>query len=296
MYVITGASGHTGKNIAHHLLDAGKQVKVISRSAANVADLVQKGAVTAIGDLQDTYFLTEAFRGATAVYTMIPPNFGAPDWRIYIVQTAFSIASAVRASKVQYVVNLSSQGAHLPEGAGPVSGLFYMEQMLNSIPNLRVKHLRPGFFMENFLAYAGMMKHMDIMGTSLKSDLRMPYVHTNDIGSVGASTLLSLDFEGHSVQFIHGAADLTMAEATAIIGKAIGKPNLPYIVFSREDELQGGLQNGLPLTIAEGYGELWNAINFLPYQAGGERNANTTTPTTLEWFAENEFKQAIEQM
>lgn len=75
MYIITGATGHTGKRIAENLLAAGHSVKVISRSTEKVAELVAKGAVAAIGDLADADFLTQAFKGATAVYLMIPPKW-----------------------------------------------------------------------------------------------------------------------------------------------------------------------------------------------------------------------------
>ncbi len=292
MYVITGASGHTGKKIAHTLLDAGKSVKVISRNAENIADLVAKGAVPAIGDLHDAAFLTEAFQDATAVYTLIPPNWATTDWRKFQVQTAFAIASAIQAAGVKYVVNLSSQGAQLPEGAGPVSGLYYLEQMLNSIPGLQVKHLRPGFFMQNFLAFAGMIKHMNLYGSSLSPDLKIPVVHTNDIAEVAAAQLLALDFTGNSTHFIAGAADLNMKEVTAILGKAIGNPALPYVQFSPEDELQSTIQNGIQRTIAEGYRDLYAALNSGDYQEGYVRDAGATTPTTFEWFAENEFKAA----
>lgn len=289
MYVITGASGNTGKLIAKTLLEAGKEVKVISRNPDHVADLVALGATAAIGNLHDATFLTEAFRGAKAVYTLIPPVWDVANWRQYQTQVGFAIASAIQATGVPYVVNLSSQGAHLPEGAGPVSGLFYVEQMLNSIPNLNVKHLRPGFFMQNFVNYKGMIQHLNLFGTSLKSDLKLPIVHVRDIAAVAAEELLSLDFKGSSVRFVAGATDYSMSEATAILGKAIGKADLPYVQFSPEDELQGALQNGLAPAIAEGYRDLYHALNYGEYQAGYVRNADSTTPTTLEWFAEKEF-------
>ena len=83
MYVITGATGHTGKRISENLLAAGKSVKVIGRSADKLADLATKGATPAVGDLHDTDFLTAAFQGATAVYLMIPPKFDTADWPAY---------------------------------------------------------------------------------------------------------------------------------------------------------------------------------------------------------------------
>lgn len=293
MYVITAASGNTGKEIAEALLSAGKQVKVISRKAENVAALVKKGAIAAIGNVNDVAFLTETFKGATAVYTLTPPNFATNDWRKHIVEIGNAYALALAASGVKYVVNLSSQGAHLPEGAGPVSGLYYVEQALNGVPGLNVKHLRPSFFFSNLYGSIGMIKHSGINGASLNASLKMPMVHTKDIAVKAVETLLSLDFQGNSVAFVAGARDYSMEEVTAALGKTIGKNDLPYITFSREDEYNGMLQAGLTPSISHGYSELYNALNHLDYLGGGfERSAENTTPTTLEDFLQHEFVYA----
>jgi uncharacterized protein YbjT (DUF2867 family) len=293
MYVITAASGNTGKEIAEALLSAGKQVKVISRKAENVAALVEKGAIAAIGNVNDVTFMTETFKGATAVYTLTPPNFATSDWRKHIVEIGNAYALALAASGVKYVVNLSSQGAHLPEGAGPVSGLYYVEQALNSVPNLNVHHLRPGFFFANLYGSIGMIKHAGINGSSLKGDLKLPMVHTRDIAAKAVEKLLSLDFQGYSVAFVAGARDYSMNEVTAALGKAIGKEDLPYITFSREDEYNGMLQAGLSPVISQGYSDLYNALNFLDYQDGFTRTSENTTPTTLEDFLNQEFVYAF---
>ena len=293
MYIILGATGNTGSIIAENLLKAGKQVIVVGRDAAKLQKFKDQGATLAIGDLSDVNFLTNTFKGAKAVYTLIPPSWVVSDWRQYMINTATTITIALAKSGVENVVNLSSQGAHLPEGAGPVSGLYYMEQMLNAIPNLNVRHLRPGFFMQNLFGYIGMIKHMGIYGQSLKGDIKLPITHTRDIAEVATKNLLNLDFKGSSVEFVAGKADLSMNELTAIIGKGIGQPELPYITFSREDELAGMLQNGMSTTIAQGYSELYNALNDSSYQDGYIRTDENTTPTSAEWFIENEFKQAF---
>ncbi len=293
MYIITGASGHTGKRISENLLAAGKSVKVISRSAEKVADLVAKGAVPAIGDLADAEFLTDAFRGATAVYLMIPPKWDVTDWRAYQRSLTETYLKAIRAAGVQKVVLLSSQGAHLLEGAGPVSGLAELEQGLRDIEGLQVRALRAGFFMENFFGVVGLIQQAGILGYALRGDVKFPMVHTQDIAEVAGKRLLELDFSGHTHEFVGGAADLNMHEVAATIGKAIGKPELAYVEFSAADAKAGMEQAGMPATIADGYIELFSALNSGIYQEGYERTAGVTTPTTLQWFAENELKHAF---
>lgn len=293
MYVITGATGNTGKHIAENLLAAGKNVKVIGRSADRLSGLVDKGAQAAVGDLADAAFLTEAFRGAEAVYLMIPPKWDVTDWRAYQRTVIDAYVQALRAGGVKKAVVLSSQGAHLLEGAGPVSGLAELEQALKQLPGLDTRSLRPGFFMENFYGNVDLIKQAGIFGYTLQPDLKLPIVHTRDIAEVATRRLLNLDFSGHSHEFIAGSADRTMAEAAVVLGKAIGKPELAYVPFEQDAARNGMIQAGLPETIADGYLELFDSLNRGGYQDGYIRTPEVTTPTSLEWFAENEFKHAF---
>lgn len=293
MYVITGATGHTGHHIAEGLLAAGQSVRVIGRSAERLQALTALGAEPALGDLADPAFLTRAFAGARAVYLVIPPKWDVTDWRAFQRSLIASFTAALTANKVEKAVVLSSVGAHMLEGAGPVSGLAELEKALEKVPGLDVLNLRAGFFMENFLGNIGMIKGMGIFGYSLHPDVKMPMVHTRDIAQVALRHLLSLDFKGHSHVFVSGPADLTMPEAASVLGQAIGKPDLAFVSFPPADAKAGMMQSGFPETVADGYVELFQALNGGEYLAGHVRNAENTTPTTLAWFAETEFKPAF---
>ena len=163
-YVITGAAGNISKPLAETLLAAGHEVIVVGRNAENLKSLTGKGAKAAIGSVDDVAFLTETFKGADAVYTMVPPTMQAADWKAHIAGIGEGYAKAIAASGVKYVVNLSSSGAHMPEGAGPVSGLHRVENSLNALSNVAIKHLRPGYFYQNFYGNIGMIKGMNIIG------------------------------------------------------------------------------------------------------------------------------------
>jgi uncharacterized protein YbjT (DUF2867 family) len=259
-YVITGATGHTGRPIAEQLLAAGHEVTVIGRSAANLQQLVDKGARAAVGSVSDTAFLTETFRGADAVYTMVPPNMTPSDWKAYIGGIGENFTKAIRAAGVKYVVNLSSVGAHLPEGCGPVSGLYRVEASLNALSDVNILHLRPGFFFYNFLASIDMVRHMHILGGNYgEADAKMVLADTKDIAAVATEALLSLSFKGHTVRYI--ASDIrTTGEVASVIGKAIGEPGLPWVFFA-DDQLLGALTGaGLPEEIAKNYVEMGAAI------------------------------------
>ncbi|NBB21683.1 NmrA family NAD(P)-binding protein [Runella sp. CRIBMP] len=292
MYVITGATGHTGHIIVEELIAAGKKVKAVVRNATKGGPLAEKGAQLAVGDLEDSAFLKETFKGAEAVYLMVPPKWNITDWRAYQREIIQNFVDALQGSGVKYAVVLSSMGAHMPTGAGPVSGLYDLEQALKTVAGLNVLNLRPGYFMENFLGNIGLIKAAGIQGYALNADLKVPLVHTHDIAEVAVKHFLTLDFEGHSHVFVAGAADYTMTEATAILSDAVGKP-FHYVQFSPEDARAGMIGAGLPETIADGYNELFAGLNSGEYLNGYERDASNTTPTTFEDFAKKEFAVAF---
>lgn len=294
MYVITGASGHTGARAAQQLLAAGKEVVVVGRSADRLAALVAQGARAAIGDLSDVDFLAHTFQGAKAVYAIIPPNFTSTDFRTYQNQVGQALSQAITRAGVPHVVTLSSVGAHSPD-TGVVAGLYDFEQRLAAeAPTAKILHLRAGFFMQNFLGNIGLIKGMGIHGGfPIEANLKMPIVHTNDIGDAAARRLLDLDFEGHSHTYVAGAADLSMAEATAILGKAIGKPDLPWVTFPYEDARSGMLQAGLTPSLADAYVAFSKAANEGILASDYQRIPAYTTPTTLESFAQQEFAPAF---
>lgn len=293
MYVILGGTGNTGKRIAETLLAAGKAVTIVVRDASKAQSLVEKGAKVAVGDLHDSAFLTETFKGATAVYNLIPPSWDLQDWRAFQLQLATSITLALHNAKVPYVVNLSSMGAHLPEGAGPVSGLYYSEQLLNNVPGLNVLHLRPGYFYQNFYGFVGMIQHLGMLAQPLPADYAFTLVHTNDIADIAAQRLLALDFQGNSVQFISGPRDYSFGEAAALIGKAIDS-EVPFVTSTKEQAIEGMIGAGLPTAIAEGYGDLYQAIGQSNYTAGFDPKTNVYYgKVSFEQFVETELKYAL---
>jgi hypothetical protein len=165
------------------------------------------------------------------------------------------------------------------------------EEMLNEVEEANVLHLRPTYFMENFLVAIPMIQQMGINGSSIRPDLSFPMIATIDIGTYAAKRLDALDFQGKSVQHLLGPRDLTWPEATRILGSSIGKPDLAYVHFPYDNELEAMVQAGLSRSIAELYSEMNKAINERLIRSP-ERNSENTTPTTVEEFAKNIFALA----
>ena len=285
MHVIAGATGNTGRPIIERLLSEGKQVRAIARNAEHLKPLAAQGAEPFVGSLEDPDAMARAFTGAEAVYTLIPPNVTAPDFRAYQNRIGEALATAIKKAGVSYVVNLSSIGAHLAEKVGPIKGLHDVEQRLNKLEGTHVLHLRPTFFMENLLMNIQMIKTMGIHGTPLKADVALPMIATRDIAAEAAERLLRLDFKGKVVKELLGPKEFTMAEITAILGKAIGKEPLPYVQFPYDDAEKAMVGMGLSPDVARGYIEMYRAFNDGILKPTERRSAKNTTPTSFEAFA-----------
>jgi uncharacterized protein YbjT (DUF2867 family) len=256
-FTITGSLGNISKPLAQILIAAGHNVTIISSNADKAKDIEELGATAAIGSVEDVDFLTASFTGKDAVYTMVPPNFGAANIREFISATGKKYVEAIKASGIKKVVNLSSIGAHLDGGTGPISGLHDVEQSYSKLNDVSIKHLRPGFFYTNFYGNIDMIKHAGILGSNYSAETPLVLVHPKDIAAVVAYELQH-DFTGNSVRYI--ASDETLAGNVAgALGEAIGQPALPWVEFKDEDALQGMIQAGLPEVMAKSYVEMGDA-------------------------------------
>jgi len=285
-YVITGGAGHISKPLAEKLLAAGHNVTVISRNEKNIEMLVAKGAKAAIGSVEDVGFLIKSFAGADAVYTMVPPTVTATDWKGWIDQIGKNYAQAIKANGIKRVVHLSSIGAHLPEGCGPVSGIHRSEQTLNNLNDVHIKHLRPGYFYTNLLGNIGMIKNLGIVGANFGGEnLKVVMVYPSDIAEVAAQELLSLNFTGHTIRYI-SSDERTTDDIAKVVGAAVGKPDLKWVVFSDADALNGMLQAGLPEEIAKNYAEMNHCLQSGQMFADYWKNhPDVLQKTKLEDFA-----------
>lgn len=286
MKVITGATGHIGGVAADILLAKGEKVRVIGRNAARLQHFVDRGAEAAVGDLGDAEFVTRAFAGATAVFTMIPPDYAARDFRGYQNLIGQSIAAAVKESGVRHVVNLSSQHADLDRGTGPILGLRDQEERLNRLDGVNVLHLRPTYFMENLLMNIPLINQKGIAGSAMRGDVRFGMIATRDIAAYLAGRLVQRDFTGKMVQDLLGQRDLSLGEAIAVIGRKIGIPNLKYVQFSYDDAARGMAEAGLGEDFGRVIIEMSRSFNDGLVAFRKARTADNTTLTSIEEFAD----------
>src|SRR6476646_8701719 len=146
--------------------------------------------------------------------------------------------------------------------------------------------------MENKRVAIGMSHGMGMFGNALLPDLKLPMIATRDVGDYAAQRLLHLDFAGKQTRELLGERDLSMAEATAVIARSIGKPDLRYEQFSYDQVQQALAQMGFSPKKAAVYIEMFQAINAGLLAAQEPRSPQNSTPTSFEKFVQDVFAPA----
>ena len=123
---------------------------------------------------------------------------------------------AVTASKVTHVVLLSSVGAHLPSGSGPIAALYPVEHALSTLPDTGVSLLRAGYFMENLPGNFGMLDK-GLLVAFHSGSLAIPMVATRDIGATAAALLVEGPPAPGSARIVElSGADITFEDVAGV--------------------------------------------------------------------------------
>ena len=232
--------------------------------------------------------LKDAFQEAAMAFVLTPADTSLPDLNAEQERNIHAIAAALRDSGVRKVVALSSWGAEMPDRMGGIIACRWLEHALDAVPGLDVVHLRPVWFMENFLWNIG-LKSAGINGLAIEPDLAFPMVAASDIATVAGYYLTDLTFSGRTVQYLNGPREYSMTDVTRILGASIGKPELRYMRFPAAIMRRGLISNGgLSPNAADLLIETSHGINTRRVTAE-PRSPHNTTPTTLEEFAEQVF-------
>jgi uncharacterized protein YbjT (DUF2867 family) len=181
-----------------------------------------RGAEVAIASLDDAQALAKIFEGAAGAYLLVPPNYAAAAYLDDRKKVSDALAGAVKASGLGHVVFLSSIGAHLPEGTGPIRIVRYGEQQLGAVAkNLTI--LRPPSFMDNWAPVLGAAKAQGLLPSFLTPDRKIPMISTRDIGRIAAEQLIA-GGQGRKVLELSGPEDYSPNDIAAALGKLLKHP------------------------------------------------------------------------
>jgi NAD(P)H dehydrogenase (quinone) len=268
---VTGSLGNISKPLTEKLVAQGHKVTVVSSDDNKRAAIEKLGAKAAIGSIADVVFLTVTFTGADAVYAMIPLSFSEPDLAAYMRKMAQNYAGALTAAGTHRVVVLSGWAADLVKGENVEDEFDGLDTSLTI--------MRPGSFYTNFYQSMDLIKGKGFIGKFLTlrysglwalltgktgllmgnygGDDRIVFVSPKDIADAVAEELL---LQHNSIRYV-GSEEMTCNEAAKIIGTAIGKPRLKWVLLSDRAMLQGLKMAKVPEKLAETLVEMQAAMH-----------------------------------
>lgn len=259
--VVTGSLGHISKPLTQELVQKGHEVTVISSKPERKHVIEAIGAKAAIGKIEDAGFLTAAFSGNEAVYTMVPPvNYNNPDLDMTaeVRLCVDNYAEAIKTSGLKRVVHLSSIGAHMDKGNGLLRFHHIAESILAELPaDVAVTFMRPTGFYYNLYGYINMIKGQGMIAANYGGEDKTVWVSPVDIAEAIADEITS-PLHQRKVRYV-ASDELTANEAASILGSVIGKPDLRWVIISDEQMKHGLISTGMNPGIAAGMVEMYAA-------------------------------------
>ena len=277
---VTTPTGNVGRHVVEMLVRAGVRPTVLVRDPARMDAAVLERVDAVPVDQRDADAVVAATKGTDALFWVDPPTFADDPSADYALATD-AVARAVSENQISRTVFQSSIGAELRHGAGEIDDLARTEERLDAT-GASVVHLRCGFFFSNLLLQIDAVR-AGVVPIVLPADQPMPWVAPRDIAEVAVSRLLSDGWTGRRVQAVHGPADLSWAQAAAIVTDATGHPVRAERIT--DDEMRGLLAGyGMSDGLVEAVMGMSTGMRdgFVPEQA---RDVTTTTPTTLGSWA-----------
>lgn len=241
--LVTGASGHLGRRVIHHLLQTLKvpaaRIIATTRKPESLADLAALGVVVRQADFEDSASLARAFEGAQRLLLISTDALDRPGRRLEQHQAA--VAAAVKAG-VKHVVYTSMPK---PEPGSPIPFApdhLGTEQAL-AASALTWTVLRNCWYMENLQMNLPQVLASGHWYTAAGAG-QIAHVSRDDCARAAALALASAATDKVTYN-LTGAAAYSTAEIAALASEVFGKP-ITVVPVSPEALAQGMAAAGVP--------------------------------------------------
>jgi len=254
---VTTPTGHIGHALADRLLTQGVELTVLARHPEKASDLATRGARVIRGDQTDVGSVESLLNGADALFWLAPVDLAATNLREHYNRLADVAARAISRCPDVRVVHLSSVGAELPDGTGPIKGLHDAEAKLNAA-TANITHLRANYFMENVLTSLPTVVAQGAIFSTIPGNVSLAQVATRDIAAAAADLLLNGD-RGRHVADVFGPDDISFNQVAQTLSEVLAVP-VAHVQVAREQLRAGLLAAGVSADVADQLLELYDAI------------------------------------
>jgi NAD(P)H dehydrogenase (quinone) len=222
MYAITGITGNVGGEVARALLNAGHAVRAVIRDPRKGAVWEALGCDVSLADMNDAAALAAAFKAASDVFVLLPPNFDPspdfPETRAIVAALRRALATA-RPGKVVCISTIGAQAKR----ENLLTQLTIMEESLGDLP-MPITFLRPAWFMENCSWDVAPARDTRVISSFLQPlEKPVPMVATADVGRVAAE-LLQETWTGRRIIELEGPTRVTPNQIAATFAEIFSHP------------------------------------------------------------------------
>ena len=221
MYVILGATGHVGSELASALLARGDEITVVTRSEHGAARWRARGAHAAVLDVRDVEALRAVFARARRAFVLNPPAEPASDAPREERRTAEAIVAAVRDSGLERVVLQSTYGAQPGEAIGDLAVLYELEQELVGT-NVPTSAVRCAYFMSNWDGALESAREEGLVHTLFEPELALPMVAPRDVAALVLRLLTQAELP-RPLYYIEGPDRPRVGEVARAFARALGR-------------------------------------------------------------------------
>ncbi len=242
--LITGATGHIGKEIVEELIRRKIPVKVMVRSLQK-NPYWEKGKVEqVIGDFGDIESLEKAFSGIDTLFSLTP-------FVENLVELGKNVVQAAQKARVRYIVRSSALTAG--ENATTIPRWHWQVEKFLEESGILYTIIRPTIFMQNYLRHSSYIKDKGAFYAPL-GDGKVSYVDVRDIAAVAVAVLTE---EGHAGKIypVTGGEALSNYDIAGLFSKALGR-TIKYVDIPESEAVYTMSKTGMPGSLVVGLSEL----------------------------------------
>jgi NAD(P)H dehydrogenase (quinone) len=216
-FLITGATGDTGRSATEILIKQGFAVRaLVHREDERLARLCAVGAEIVIGDLLNPDDARRALESISAAYFVYPIAPG-------LIEATAYFSQAAKETGVGAIVNMSQISARR-EAKSHAARDHWIAERIFDWSGIPVTHLRPTFFAE-WLLYPGFRRGIVEKGVIELplGDGRHAPIAAEDQARLIAEILARPAAHGGKIYSLHGPIEMNQAGVALAVGEVLGR-------------------------------------------------------------------------
>jgi len=292
MIVVTTPTGAIGKQVVEKLLESGQSVRVIVREPSHLPPHTRERVEVVQGSHGDRDVVIRAFKGAEAVFWLVPPSPRNPSVEAAYVDFTQPACEAFRSQGVRRVVGVSALGRGLPlaRNAGLVTASLEKDDLIVA-SGVSYRALTMPSFMDNLLRQVDPIKNRGVFFSPLSGNRKLPSCATRDIAAAAANLLVDSSWSGQDDVAVLGPEDLSFNEMAQIMSEVLGK-TVRFQQIPFEGYRARLIEQGMSEAMAQGMADMMAAKNE-GLDNAEPRNAQNSTPTSFRLWCEEVLKPAV---